>query len=144
MRLHTVTWWLLGTVVVQKLVNMTILLVLLTLIHTHSHACVKHSGWQGRCLGNPLQHLFFCFTSASAARTRQRRWARPAAPRHAHPDWMGDGLVSKQMKHTPSSPWLTSSPRATPSFISARQQGTQTPAALLKLLQSCQSPPRGS
>jgi hypothetical protein len=54
---------------------------------------------------------------------------------------MGDGLVPKQMKHTPSSPWLTSLPRATPSFISARQQGTQTPAALLKLLQSCQSPP---
>jgi len=59
MRLHTVTWWLLGTVSVQKLVNMTILLVLLTLltlIHAHSHACVKHSGWQGSCLGNPLQH----------------------------------------------------------------------------------------
>jgi len=36
---------------------------------------------------------------------------------------MGDGLVPKQTKHTPSSP------RATPSFISARQQGTQTPAA---------------
>jgi len=37
-----------------------------------------------------------------------------------------------------------SSPRATPSFISARQQGTQTPAALLKLLQSCQSSLRGT
>ena len=48
--------------------------------------------------------LCVCSTSASAASTRQLRWARPAAPRHAHPDWMGDGLVSKQMKHTPSSP----------------------------------------
>ena len=28
---------------------------------------------------------------------------RPVAPRHAHPDWVGDGLVSKQTKHTTSS-----------------------------------------
>ena len=78
--------------------------------------------------------LLFCSTSASAARTRQPRWARPVAPRHAHPDWISDGLMSKQMKHTPSLPWLTSSPRAT--FISAP---AQKPAALLKLLQSSQS-----
>jgi hypothetical protein len=35
--------------------------------------------------------------------------------------WLKD---PKQMKHTPSWPWLTSSPRATLSFISARQQAS--------------------
>jgi hypothetical protein len=28
--------------------------------------------------------------------------ARPLSPRHAQPDWMGGGLVSRQMMHAPS------------------------------------------
>ncbi len=108
---------------------------------------VAHSGPPRIC--QPVFHLARESLLARLARLpsldtlAQRRWARPAAPRHAHPDWMGDGLVTKQMKHRPSS-WLTSSPRETPWFILARQQFSSTPAALLKLLKSCQSPPRGS
>jgi len=101
----------------------------------HFSASVQgiRGGWPG--LGSSLKPFLYSCSMIS--------WSRPAAPRHAHPHWMGDGLVPKQMKNTPSSPWLTSSPRATPSFISACQQGSQAPAALLKLLQSCQSPPPG-
>ena len=29
--------------------------------------------------------------------------ARPLSPRHAQPDWMGGGLVSRQMMHAPLS-----------------------------------------
>jgi hypothetical protein len=29
--------------------------------------------------------------------------ASPLSPRHAQPDWMGGGLVSRQMMHTPPS-----------------------------------------
>jgi hypothetical protein len=29
--------------------------------------------------------------------------ARPLSPRHAQPDWMGGGLVSRQMMHAPPS-----------------------------------------
>ena len=29
--------------------------------------------------------------------------ARPPSPRHAQPDWMGGGLVSRQMMHAPPS-----------------------------------------
>jgi hypothetical protein len=29
--------------------------------------------------------------------------ARPLSPRHAQPDWIGGGLVSRQMMHAPPS-----------------------------------------
>jgi len=46
-------------------------------------------------------------TRACAAWTQQARWASPAGPRHAQPDWIGGGLASKQIRHTSSSlpPW---------------------------------------
>jgi hypothetical protein len=40
--------------------------------------------------------------------------ASPLSPRHAQPDWMGGGLVSRQMKHAPPSAaiFLCQSPSA--------------------------------
>ena len=46
--------------------------------------------------------------------------ASPLSPRHAQPDWMGGGLVSRQMMHAPPSaaisPFLESSRRGEPQF----------------------------
>jgi hypothetical protein len=40
-----------------------------------------------------------CACCDAAARTRQAMCASPLLPRHAQPDWMGGGLVSRQMMH---------------------------------------------
>jgi hypothetical protein len=38
--------------------------------------------------------------------------ARPLSPRHAQPDWMGGGLVSRQMMHAPASAAISVSRRS--------------------------------
>ena len=44
-----------------------------------------------------------CACCDAASWTRQSTCASPPSPRHAQPDWMGGGLVSRQMMHAPAS-----------------------------------------
>ena len=55
------------------------------------------------CHRNHLR-LFFSRACVSATLARQLACASPTGPRHAQPDWIGDGLSLKQMMHRSFSP----------------------------------------
>ena len=50
--------------------------------------------------------------------------ASPLSPRHAQPDWMGGGLVSRQMMHAPASAAIFGSSESPWLWIGAGRQVT--------------------